>query len=119
MSKALLGAGLGIISLLLYLHYAGQTRSEEARQISPAMQAGLRAANTANITSLNLARTLYMQAKGQPPASLADLQGFISHVPAEAFSKSSEVKSEYDGSGGWVLDAQGFRPNHPQALNAE
>lgn len=118
MNKAILGGGLGLITLLGGLYIAGSMAKTEVQQVNPAMEAGLKGGNTANVVSLNMARTLYIQSKGQAPEKIEDLQqgGFLSHVPNEAFSKSATVVSAYDGSGGWVLNDEGFSPNHPQTL---
>jgi hypothetical protein len=120
MNKAILGGGLGLLTLLGGLYYSGLMVKEEAAQVNPAMEAGLKAGNAANVVSLNMARTLYMQSKGQAPAKIEDLVqgGFLTQVPAEGFSKSSEVVGSYDGKGGWVLNEAGFSPNHPQSFDA-
>lgn len=112
-----LGGGLGLLSLLGGLAIIGQETKEQAETIDPAMEAGFKGANTANVVNMNMARTLYMQAKGKPPEKIEDLvPEFLSQVPSEAFSKSKAVVSAYDGTGGWVMDDSGFRPNHPQIL---
>ena len=114
-----LGGGLGLLSLLGGLAIMGQESKEQAETIQPAMEAAHRGENTANIVSLNMARTLYMQAKGKPPEKAEDLvPEFLSSIPSEGFSKSSAIVNQYDGSGGWVMDDNGFKPNHPQRIEA-
>jgi hypothetical protein len=115
---ASLGIGLGLISLLGGLYYVGIMEKEDIKQVDPAMEAGYKGSNAANILSMNTARSLYVQAKGKAPEHVEDLvPEFLPSVPAEAFSKSNKVVSAYDGSGGWVLTADGFQPNFPQSLN--
>ena len=118
MNKGLIGAGFGLLTLLGGVYVAGQMTKEEAQTITPAMEAGYKGADTANIVTLNMGRTLYMQASGgKAPEKIEDLvPAFIQSVPNEAFSKSNAVVKAYDGSGGWVMDDEGFKPNHPQTL---
>jgi hypothetical protein len=118
MNKALMGGGLGLLTLLGGVYYAGQMTKEEATAVTPAMEAAYKGADTANIVTLNMGRTLYMQANGgKAPEKIEDLvPAFVQSVPAEAFSKSTAVAKAYDGSGGWVMDDEGFKPNHPQVL---
>jgi hypothetical protein len=113
-----IGSGFLLLALAGGLYVSGGMMKGEAQQVNPGMEAALKAANTSNVLSLNTARTLYIQAKGQAPEKIEDLVqgGFLSQVPNEAFSKSSSVVSAYDGSGGWVMNETGFSPNHPQTL---
>ena len=118
MNKGLWGAGFGLLTLLGGLYYVGIEKKEEVQMIDPAMEAGYKGADAANLANLNMARTMYMTSKGKAPEKAEDLiPEFLPAIPAEAFSKSNLVVSTYDGSGGWVLDGDGFRPNHPQKLS--
>ena len=117
MNRSLLG-GLGLIGLLIALAIAMNAQKEQLQTVDPAMESGFRAANTANLVSLKMACTMYGNAKGHAPEKTEDLvPEFLGSIPNEACSKSSAVVAVYDGLGGWVLDGDGFRPNHPQTLS--
>jgi hypothetical protein len=114
---ASLGAGLGLLTLLGGLYVAGQMSKTEVQQVDPSMAAALRGANAATIASLTMSKALYTQAKGKAPETISDMvPEFLASVPQEAFSKSSAVVKVYDGTGGWVMDDDGFKPNAPQDL---
>jgi hypothetical protein len=110
------GGGLALLGILGGLYVSGLESAQQAKEIQPAMRAGYQGSNTANIVSLNMARTAYFQAKEKTPQKAEDLvPEFIAAIPNEAFSKSNAVVTKYDGSGGWVMDEErGFLPNFPQ-----
>jgi len=118
MSKGVwLGGGLGLLTLLGGLYVAGQETKTQVEAVDPAMEAAHKGENAANIVNLNMARTLYIQAKGKAPEKAEDLiPEFLAKVPNEGFSKSAVVVKQYDGKGGWVMDDEGFKPNAPQTM---
>lgn len=114
---ASIGAGLGMLTLLGGLFFAAQMSKQDVQQVDPSMSAAMRASNAANIANLSIAFAMYTQTKGKAPEKIDDLvPEFVKSMPNEAFSKSNGVVSTYDGTGGWVLDAEGFKPNAPQEI---